>query len=100
MEKLSETLNKPNIGPKDWWRTLRGFIKPNQSSTLPPLNKGGTTYSDDLSKANILNEYFTEQALLDESHVTLPLTNNIPSSILDTISVMPEEVELTLQPLQ
>lgn len=100
MEKLSETLNKPNIGPKDWWRTLRGFIKPNQSSTLPPLNKGGTTYSDDLSKANILNEYFTEQALLDESHVTLPLTNNIPPSILDTISVTPEEVKLTLQSLQ
>ena len=50
-------------------------------------------------KANILNNYFTEQTLLDESLASLPQTMTTPTYNLDSLSVTPEEVALTLKSL-
>ena len=33
-----------NINPKDWWKTLKYFIKPDKTSSISPLNKDGTIY--------------------------------------------------------
>ena len=60
------------FSPKDWWKILKSFIKPNQSSSIPPLNKDGVTFEDHIDKANLLNNYFADQTPLDETHATPP----------------------------
>ena len=37
IDKLSNKLKDPSIRQKDWWKTLKSFIKPDQESVLPPL---------------------------------------------------------------
>ena len=48
-------------------------------------------------KANILNNFFTEQTLLDVSQATLPQTVTNTTYKLDSIIVTPEEVRDTLK---
>ena len=99
MNKLTEQLTLSSTGPKDWWKTLKHFIKPDQQRTIPPLNKDGEIYSDDTDKANLLNEYFTSQAFLDESKGSLPETIDNPAYKLDSLTFTSYEVEQTLKSL-
>ncbi|MCG8113323.1 MAG: reverse transcriptase family protein, partial [Candidatus Thiodiazotropha taylori] len=99
IDKLSERLTCSETRPKDWWKTLKQFIKPNQRNTIPPLNKNGTIYSDDTAKVNALNDYFTDQTRLDDSTARLPQTMNLPNITLDSLTITVEEVESTLRSL-
>ena len=81
----------------DWWKTLKTFIKPSQFSSIPPIKVNGTINSD---KANILNDYFTEQSSLDDSNATLPEDLDHPDFTLNSISVTANEVEAVLKSLQ
>ena len=63
LEKLTEKLKSNNLSQKDWWRTLKYVITPEQPATVPPLCKNGIIYTDDKDKANILNQFFTEQSI-------------------------------------
>ena len=73
--------------PNGWWTTLKQFIKPDQTNIIPPLNKDGLIYSDEIYKANILYNYFTEQTLLDESQAALLQTMTTPTYNLDSLSL-------------
>ena len=45
-----EVLNKlasPNTKQNGWWKTLRHFIKPDQTDVIPPLNKNGQIYTEE-----------------------------------------------------
>ena len=50
-------------------------------------------YTDDKEKANILNQFFTDQSILDDTNATLPSLNQIPQHKLESISISPHEVE-------
>ncbi|MES9992770.1 MAG: endonuclease/exonuclease/phosphatase family protein, partial [Candidatus Thiodiazotropha sp.] len=100
LENLSEKLKDTNIRPNSWWKTLKYFIKPDQNSTIPPLNRDGVIYCNDSEKSNILNAYFVEQTIIEEDNATLPPTLPLPTHKLDSISVTPDEVQLTLNSLQ
>ena len=63
------------------------------------MNKNGQIYIEEKEKANILNNFFTEQTLLDDSQATLPQTVKNTTYKLDSIIVTPEEVRDTLQSL-
>ena len=89
----------PNTKQNNWWKTLKHFIKPEQADVIPPLNKNGQIYTEEKDKANILNTFFTEQTLLDESQATLPQTVTNTTYKLDSIIVTPEEVRDTLKSL-
>ena len=86
-------------GQKNWWRTLKHFIKPEQTNAIPPLSKDGTIYSDDIDKANVLNDFFVDQTFLDDSTASLPQTVNVPDYNLDSLNISREEVESTLKSL-
>ena len=62
IENVSEKLKDTNIRPTSWWKTLKSFIKPDQASSVPPLNREGI-YCNDNDKANILNQYVTHKAV-------------------------------------
>ena len=97
---MSEKLKDPNIRPTSWWKTLKCFIKPDQASSLPPLNREGVIYCNDNDKANILNQYFIEQTVIEEDNANLPTTLPLPAHKFDSIIVTPYDVELTLKTLQ
>ena len=66
-ESLANKLKKSNLSSKDYWNTLKSFIKPAQSSSeIPPLQQNGCYVSDSTEKANLLNEYFVQKTSLDE----------------------------------
>ena len=98
-DKLSNKLLDSKLQPKDYWRTLKQFIKPHQSSSIPPLNANGTILDDDSDKANFLNDYFTKQTSLDDSHASLPATPLENTSTLNSLNITQAEVHETLMSL-
>ena len=57
-DKLANKLKSNTISAKDWWSTLKTFINPNSSSSIPPLEYDNNIYTDDSDKANILSNFF------------------------------------------
>ncbi|MCG8078294.1 MAG: hypothetical protein JAY75_18895, partial [Candidatus Thiodiazotropha taylori] len=99
-DNLSNKLKSGNLSSKQWWTILKSFISPKANATIPPLEKDGTVYTDDLDKANILNNFFRDQTLLENVNASLP--DIVPYSVNGTfssLSVTPEEVEITLKAL-
>ncbi|MCG7870185.1 MAG: hypothetical protein JAY74_27935 [Candidatus Thiodiazotropha taylori] len=99
-DKLADKLKSSTITTKDWWSTLKTFINPSSSSTIPPLEYDNNIYTDESDKANILNKYFQSQTILNEKNVVppdlIPLALN---SELNTIILTPLEVESVLKTL-
>ena len=101
IDKLTEKIYKNTNCSKDKWKTLKTFIKPNHTSSIPPLNVNGNIYSDNTDKANILNYYyFTDQSSFDDRNANLLADLNIPDFSLNTISLTANEVESVLKALQ
>ena len=99
-DKLANKLKSNTISAKDWWSTLKTFINPNSSSPIPPLEYDNNIYTDDSDKANILNNFFQSQTLLNETNAVPP--DLIPPALnteLNTIILTPIEVESVLKTL-
>ena len=99
VDNLAKKLEDNNISPKDWWKTLKYYIKPDKPSSIPPLNKDGTIYLSAEEKANVLNNFFTEQTHLDETNASLPTATVTPLDTINTIITTPQEVESVLKSL-
>ena len=93
-------LNSNELGPKDWWKTLKQFIKPCSNSVIPPLSKEDIIYSEEKEKVEILNEHFSRQNSLDDTTDTLPNIVQDNVSTLDTLNFTPIEVENVLKSLK
>ena len=76
--RFAEKLNSGNLSSKQWWSVLESFISSKSNSTVPPLQKDGLIYADDLEKANILNDFFRDQTLLDDGSEELPESDPYP----------------------
>ena len=85
---------------KNWWKNLKCFIEPSQTSSIPPIKGNGTIYSDNADKANLLNNYFTERSSLGDSNATLAVDLDLSDFTLNSISVTAKEVEAKLKSLQ
>ena len=96
-DNIANKLKSDSLSSKQWWTILKSFISPYSKSSIPPLEADGVVYSDEMEKANVLNDFFRDQTLLDDQNAILP---NIPSypvnSTLDSIIVTPEEVSTVL----
>ena len=99
-DNLAQKLANDTSGPKDWWKTLKQFIKPDHCSSFPPAIKNQDIYSEDMDKANLLNQFFAEQTHLDETNSTLPPDILLQPQSLDLISTTPQEVEIMLKTLK
>ena len=99
-DRLADKLKSSDLSSKQWWSILKSFISPTSNSTIPPLEKNGTVYANDTEKANVLNDFFKHQTLLNDDNVELP--DIIPYPVhenLSSISLTPDEVETTLKSL-
>ena len=72
-------------------KTLKHFIKPEKSASLPPLYNDDTVFTEEIDKATLMNDFFVEQTKLD-----VPISENN----LKSISTSPLEVESILKSLQ
>ena len=100
IDKLAEKLKSENLSSSDWWPTLKHFISPGQKSTLPPLQSNDELIIDDFEKANLLNDYFRDQTILDEANVEVPDIQDYPlTSYLNDVNLNTDEVKLALKSL-
>ena len=99
-EKLTEKLKSESLTTKDWWSTVKHFISPNIKTTIPPLEVDNYIYTDERDKANILNNFFRSQTILDATNATLPDQEpHADRSQLSSIVLSPVEVESILKTL-
>ena len=56
--KLAAKLRTNDIGPRDWWKTLKHFRKPEKSTSLPPLYNDDTVFTEEIDKVTLLNDFF------------------------------------------
>ena len=99
-DKIADKLRSESLCSKDWWSTLKQIIAPNSKTSVPPLEVNNNISTDEHDKANILNNFFQSQTLLDEQNAVLPdLTPATVDSLLDRIILTPHEVELVLEVL-
>ena len=100
-ESLANKLKSSNLSSRDYWNTLKSFIKPTQSSPeIPPLHQNGCYVSDSTDKVNLLNEYFVQQTSLDERSATIPAIVNIIGPTLTNINFTSLEGKSVLESLQ
>ena len=99
LDQLSSKLKSNTLSSKDWWSTLKSFITPKTKSSIPTLEKDGHIYSDDTDKANLLNNFFRDQTLLDDSNAQLPNIDCNVNSLLSNLVIIPTKVESVLKSL-
>ena len=97
-ETIENKLNSNTLTSRDWWSTLKSVISPTNSSSIPPLENNGPTYTDKLDKANLLN--FREQILINDDNVNVPdVANYDIVNELSSIIPTPAEIEIVLKSL-
>ena len=100
VKSLANKLKTPNLSTQDYWKTLKSFIKPSQTSSIPPLYHENVYVADTNEKANLLNNFFAEQSVLDDHLAILPVTVNLEGPTLDSIHFSPTEVKDILSTLK
>ena len=102
LDQLSNKLKSESLSSKDWWSTLKAFVSPAENSSVPTLEKDGCVYYDDTDKANILNNFFRDQTLLDDCNARVPNSACYFHNILFSLKIMPQmppEVESVFRSL-
>ena len=72
-ETVANTLKSDTLSSKDWQNTLKTVISRN---SVHSLDKNSIIISDDLEKANVLNDYFRDKLYIDDTDVELHNTAN------------------------
>ena len=99
-ERTANKLKSETLSSKDWWTTLKSVISPNSKCSVPPLQTNGMTVSDELEKANVLNDFFRDQTLVDDTNVDLPvIDHHVVHSDFSSLQLTPSEVETVLKSL-
>ena len=100
-DKITQKLKSENLSSKDWWSTLKAFISPHTHSDIPPLESNGNVYTNEIDKANLLNDHFQSQTTLNEQNAILPpLPPPAYHTQLNSIILTLLEVESTLRTLK
>jgi hypothetical protein len=93
---LSDKLKQESLSSKDWWKILKYFISPTQTTSISPLQNQNTqeiVFSED-QKANLLNEFFLHQTFIDNSDSNVPdLSPQTTSTVINDILLTAPETE-------
>ena len=93
-------LKSESLTSRDWWSTLKNIISVVTRQVYPNLKMFLNIFSYDLDKANILNNYFRDQTIIDDKDVELPMiTPYDVESNLSTITFTPADIESILKTL-
>ena len=98
---MATKLKSDSLSPNEWWKLLKYFrlLIQNRLSP-PPLETDGQIYAEECEKANVLNDFFKNQSLLDEINAEIPDIHSYPvDSPLSNIVLTSDEVESVLKSL-
>ncbi len=71
-KKKNDLVSKTEVGSKLWWSLYKSILNGGISLTLGPLKDGDIIVTNDLEKANLLNNSFISQTIFDDKNVLLP----------------------------
>ena len=97
-DNLSNKLLKNDLSPRDWWKTLKSFISKQNNTSLPTLENNGVLAFESIEKANLLNDYFANQTILNEKEAEIP-NLPLPTNHLLDFTLSTEEVLSVLKSL-
>ena len=97
---MASKLRNTDTGPRDWWKTLKHFDKPNNTTSIPPLCKDDIVHTEEADKASMMNDFFVEQTIIEETNASLPPNIDPSENNFNSISISPHEVESILKSLQ
>ena len=99
-EIILNKLKSNTISLRDWWITLKAVISPNTSTSIPPLQNNDAVSSDDLDKAHILNIFFRDQIVINETNAVLAqIDSNTVNLNVYLLHFSPVEIESVLKSL-
>ena len=97
-DKIANKLKSNTLSSRSWWSILKSFISPNSKTSIPPLDHNGRLYTEEQEKANLLNEFFCEQTVLNNQNAVLPnITPYTVASRFTELVLTPDEVESLLK---
>ena len=99
-DSLAHKLKTSNLSPRDYWKTLKSFIRPTSNVNIPPLLHDDMYVADNNEKATILNNYFVQQTVLDEHLARLPEPDVTVGPTLNNIVFTEAEVKDVLNSLK
>ena len=100
IDKLKAKLKFENLTSKDWWSTLKYFISSEKVSNIPPLKSNNNIIFDATEKANLLNDFFTAQTVINDQNVDVPdVTDRNVISELSIVVLTADEVKSVLKSL-
>ena len=70
--RIASKLNDPNSAPKTYWSILKSFVNGKKIPLIPPILVKDQLVTNFLEKANLFNEFFTQQCNTIENDSTLP----------------------------
>ena len=99
-EKLERRLSTENPSSKLFWKTSKQLLNINKlSASIPTLSYNGEYAEDDDQKANMLNNYFSMQTVINDQNKHPPQLPLATDSVLDSIQISVQDVRDVLENL-
>ena len=77
LKHTDQCLSGTELSSRKWWSLCKAVANEKQTEHITPLIHENKIITDDLTKANIFNEYFISQSTLNETNAHLP--NALPT---------------------
>ena len=91
--KLVEIINSSSTSPKTWFKVAKRLTQKQTTCTIPTLYDNNMEASTDISKAELLNSYFSRQSTLDDHDQQLPHNITSIESTLSHLTITPCDVK-------
>ena len=90
--KLIQTVNSSNVSAKTWFKIAKQLTNKQSSQSIPTLFDTNFEATTGASKANLLNNYFSQQSNIDGKGHDLPPAVKQTDATLDSIVLTPTDV--------
>ena len=91
--KTQALLTNPNTTTKKWWSIIKSELKSPGHMEIPHLEHNGDIIVDDAKKSEILNNYFVEQATVDDANMIIPPDTNLNYQNIDDLEISVDDVQ-------
>ena len=99
-DKLEQQLNTENSNSRLFWKTSKQLLNIDKRSTsIPTLTFNGEHAEDDEQKANMLNNYFSMQTVINDKNKHPPHLPLATDSTLESIQISEQDVKDVLDHL-
>ncbi len=93
-KKCDIILSSTDTSYKKWWHLYKTTLSDGNITSInntPPLDINNIV-TENYAKANLLNQGFINQTILDESQAQLPPDNTLPETQIEQKVIQPEDV--------